>query len=63
MNIKNFLTLSILLFALAFNATAQKIGFANVDLILVYMPETQTMNKQLQTFQQKLGEVIQKKQQ
>lgn len=63
MNIKTFLTLCILTVAFAFNATAQKIGYANVDLILIYMPETQTMNKQLQTYQQKLGEVLQGMQQ
>jgi outer membrane protein len=41
-------------------ATAQelKIGHANIDLIISLMPETQTMQTQLQTFQKKLGEQL-----
>ena len=35
-----------------------KIGHANIDLIISLMPETQTMQTQLQTFQQKLGEQL-----
>ena len=33
-----------------------KIGYANIEAILVYMPETKTMNQTLQTFEKKLGE-------
>lgn len=44
------------------NAQNLKIGYANMELILVYMPETKTMNQQLQTFQTKLGQALQVKQ-
>jgi outer membrane protein len=40
-----------------------KIGYASVDLVLAYMPETQTMNQQLASFEKKLGEQLQIKQQ
>ena len=42
------------------NIAAQdlKIGYANIEAILVYMPETKTMNQTLQSFEQKLGEDI-----
>lgn len=36
-----------------------KIGYANIELILLYMPETKTMNQQLQTYERKLGEELQ----
>lgn len=38
-----------------------KIGHANIDLIISLMPETQTMQTQLQTFQKKLGEQLKTK--
>ena len=38
-----------------------KIGYANIELILSLMPETQAMQTQLQTFQQRLGEQLQAK--
>lgn len=62
MKLHTILLTPLLLLALATTSYAQKIGYANVDLILVYMPETKSMNQQLQTYQQKLGEQIQKKQ-
>ncbi|MDX2250450.1 MAG: OmpH family outer membrane protein [Bacteroidia bacterium] len=59
-------TLSIILlvgFGLMASVSAQKIGYANIELILVYMPETKTMNQTLQTYEKKLGEQLQIKQQ
>lgn len=38
---------------------AQKIGYANISLILNYMPESQTIEQQLSTYQKKLGEGLQ----
>ncbi|RMG21612.1 MAG: OmpH family outer membrane protein [Bacteroidetes bacterium] len=63
MKIKTFFLMCLVLVGLAGTSFAQKIGYANVDLILVYMPETKSMNQTLQTYQQKLGEQLQSKQQ
>jgi len=47
-----------------FAAKAQtKIGYTNVELILVYMPETQEMEKKLATMEKKIQEQLQIKQQ
>ena len=57
-------TLLFTLSFLAFNfAQELKIGYVNIELVLVYMPESKSMNQQLQTYQQKLGEKLQAKQQ
>ncbi|MEZ4773002.1 MAG: OmpH family outer membrane protein [Bacteroidia bacterium] len=59
-------TLAIILlvgFGLTGTTFAQKIGYANIEMILVYMPETKTMNQTLQTYEKKLGEQLQVKQQ
>lgn len=40
-----------------------KIGYVNIELVLVNMQETKAMNQQLQTYQQKFGEKLQTKQQ
>lgn len=40
-----------------------KIGYANIEAILLYMPETQTMNQNLKTFSDKLGQDLQSRQQ
>ena len=45
------------------NLSAQKIGYANIELILAYMPESKTMQQTLATFEKKLGEKLQIKQQ
>ena len=42
-------------------AAQDKIGYCNIEAILRLMPETQTMNQQLQTFQGKLQEGLQTK--
>lgn len=38
-----------------------KIGYVNLEAVLSVMPETKTMNQQLQTYQQKLGQALQTK--
>lgn len=55
----------ILALGLTANGFAQnlKIGYANIEMVLVYMQETKAMNQDLQTYQQKLGEKLQTKQQ
>ena len=65
MSIKNIGLVFIFALSLAANSFAQdlKIGYANIEMVLVYMPETKAMNQQLQTFQKKLGEKLQTKQQ
>ncbi len=40
-----------------------KIGYANIEIVLALMPETKAMNQEVQTFQQKLAEKLQTKQQ
>lgn len=40
-----------------------KIGHANIEAILIYMPETKAMNQELQTYEKKLAEQLQVKQQ
>ncbi|GAB4410326.1 MAG: hypothetical protein OHK0039_14610 [Bacteroidia bacterium] len=51
----------LLSFGVALRGVAQdmKIGYANIELILLYMPETKTMNQQLQTYEKKLVEELQ----
>ncbi len=58
------ISLLLLLVAVGFLAAkAQtKIGYTNVELILVYMPETQAMEKQLKTMEEKLLEQLEIKQ-
>lgn len=41
------------------SAQSSKVGFTNVEILLNYMPDTKTIEKQLQTYQQKLEERIQ----
>lgn len=36
----------------------QKIGYANLELVLAYMPETNTMNQTIKTFESKLSETL-----
>ncbi|MEZ4686428.1 MAG: OmpH family outer membrane protein [Bacteroidia bacterium] len=54
----------LLIAGFAFGGFSQqtKIGYANVELILLYMPETQSMNQTLQTYQNQLGKKLQAKQ-
>ena len=60
---KNIITLMLLIgFAVSGFAQDVKIGYANIELILVYMPETKTMNQQLATYEKKLAEDLQSRQ-
>jgi outer membrane protein len=62
MKLKLFLA-SLLLFVSANVIQAQtKVGYTNIELILAYMPETSTMNQNLQTFQKELSDKLQEKQ-
>lgn len=64
MSLKTILFTLLIGFGLAGSAFAQnlKIGYVNIELIRLYMPETKTMNQALQTYQQKLGEDLQNRQ-
>lgn len=42
--------------------SAEKIAFTNVELILAYMPETQAIDKQMETMEQKLSQSLEVKQ-
>lgn len=52
------LLLAALLLTISF-ASAQKIGYANVEMILAYMPESKAMNQQIQTYRKQLAEKLQ----
>lgn len=56
-----FLSILVLLFMMS-NVSAQKIGYANVKLLLNYMPENKTMKQTLNDFQQNLSKPIAVKQ-
>ncbi|MEM7103894.1 MAG: OmpH family outer membrane protein [Bacteroidota bacterium] len=57
------LILLTLLFTTTISFGQVKIGYTNIELVLAYMPETQKMEEDLQTYQQKLGEQLASKQQ
>ena len=58
MKVRSLLFLFILILV-STNINAQlKIGYANIEVILAYMSETQAMNQSLQTFQKKLGDQL-----
>ena len=48
MNLKKVLFPGVLFLLLAFGAQAQKIGYTNIELLMAYMPETQSISKQLE---------------
>ena len=60
---KTKLVLFSLLFMMlgSFTAQAQQVGFTNVEILLNYMPDTKSIEKELQTYQSKLEERIQSK--
>ena len=61
MKLKMILTALITCFGMV--AMAQtKVGWTNVELILTYMPQTKLIEKELSTFEGKLGEQLQVKQ-
>ncbi len=59
-----FLSIFFALFLAAFTLQAQelKIGYANVDFIIMNMPETSSMQQSLATYQKKLSESLEAKQ-
>ena len=64
MKIKSIFLALALVVGMSIQLSAQtKIGYCNIEAILRLMPETQTMNQQLQTFQTKLREELGTKEQ
>lgn len=62
MKIKTIIAALFLGVILQFSAQAQvKIGYTNIELVLAYMPETQTMEKSLGEFQGKLAQRLKTK--
>ena len=62
MNFKTIVGVTLLVMVTAFSASAQdKIGYANIELMLAYMPETKTMSESLQTYQAQLAQQMQTK--
>lgn len=61
---KFLFTLCLLALGALSNLAAQdiKIGYANIDAVLALMPETQAMQQELQTYEQKLVEDLQSRQ-
>ncbi|MEM0996656.1 MAG: OmpH family outer membrane protein [Bacteroidota bacterium] len=64
---KKYFYLPILLLALALTSTVKaqtgdKIGFTNIELLLAYLPESKTIDKQMQTMEAKLKESLEVKQ-
>jgi len=53
------LRLLFVLFLCTSAAFAQKIGYANIEAVLAYMPESRAMNQQLQTYQKQLADKLQ----
>ncbi len=62
MRLASLIFLITLTFAGQLFAQSPKIGYADIQAVLARMPETRTMQQQLQSFEQKLGEQIQTKQ-
>ena len=60
--IKQTLLLILLAAGTILPAQAQKIGFADLELILAFMPEAQTVDRELQTYNQQLSQALQSKQ-
>ena len=58
MNAKYLLIKTLLILGIFTQVQAQKIGHANIELILAYMPETKAMQEQVSTFEAKLGEKL-----
>ena len=62
MKIKNILLVLTLLAGFCFSAQAQlKIGYASIDYILAKMPETQSMQSRLQTYEKQLSKSLEAK--
>ncbi|MDP5172449.1 MAG: OmpH family outer membrane protein [Bacteroidia bacterium] len=63
MRLASLILLSILTFAGQSFAQTIKIGYADIQAVLSRMPETKTMQQTLQSYEQKLAEKLQSKQQ
>lgn len=63
MKFKVVFCLSVIYFGLLSPLSAQKIGYANIEVILALMPESKSMQQTLQVYEKSLGEKIQMKQQ
>lgn len=63
MKIKNIIIIAALLMGFVLSAQAQvKIGYANIDYILAKMPETQSMQSRLKTYETQLSNKLETKQ-
>ncbi|HHG86392.1 MAG TPA: OmpH family outer membrane protein, partial [Bacteroidetes bacterium] len=59
MKLKTIILIAFCALAFQVSGFAQvKIGYTNIELVLAYMPEAKTMEKQLATFQKKISEKI-----
>jgi len=65
MRTKHLLSLVLIMMLAISTSWAQtlKIGYANIELVLLYMPETESMNQQLRTYEQQLAKRLQTKEQ
>ena len=63
MKLKTSILLLITIAGVFSNLSAQKIGYANIELILLYMPESKAMQQTLAVYEKKLAENLQVKQQ
>lgn len=63
MKFKMLILAALLTFSASAFAQDVKIGYADIQAVLVRMPETSTMNQAIATYQQKLTERLQTKQQ
>ncbi|MFK7921451.1 MAG: OmpH family outer membrane protein [Bacteroidia bacterium] len=65
MRTKHLLSLVLIMMLAMSTSWAQnlKIGYANIELVLLYMPETESMNQQLRTYEQQLAKRLQTKEQ
>lgn len=62
MKLKTVFALLILALGLNLGANAQvKIGYTNIELVLAYMPEAKTMEKELEIYTRKLSDKLKKK--
>lgn len=59
---KQILLLMLLATASILPVQAQKIGFANLELILAFMPEAQAVDRELQSYNEQLSQALQAKQ-
>lgn len=61
MNQRLFIIIGLFLLYCGSVSGQHTIGYVNLEAVLSVMPETKSMNQQLQTFQQKLGQSLQTK--